>query len=71
MPNYRVLFNTDSDVVKKIKEALVANDGYCPCSIIRTDDTKCMCKEFKQQIKDDSFTGYCHCGLYYKEEVVL
>jgi ferredoxin-thioredoxin reductase catalytic subunit len=33
------------------------NGGYCPCSIEKTDDTKCMCKEFRE-------TGVCHCGLY-------
>ena len=25
-----------------------------------------MCKEFREQIKDPNFEGYCHCMLYYK-----
>lgn len=40
------------------------NDGYCPCAIERTPDTKCMCKEFREQ----DAPGKCHCGLYEKVE---
>ena len=25
-----------------------------------------MCQEFKEQIADPDFEGYCHCMLYYK-----
>ena len=46
----------DKDL-KKLEE----NSGYCPCKIVRNEDTKCMCKEFKEQEE-----GMCHCGLYYK-----
>ena len=34
----------------------------------KTEDTTCMCKEFRDQIKDPNFEGYCHCMLYYKEK---
>ena len=44
-----------------ILEAVKANDGYCPCRRTKTADTKCMCKEFKEQKE-----GICHCGLYKK-----
>jgi len=27
-----------------------------------------MCEEFRNQIKDPDFEGYCHCMLYYKEK---
>ena len=40
--------------------------GYCPCRLEQTEDTKCMCKEFKEQIADPNFEGFCHCMLYYK-----
>ena len=35
------------------------------------EDYKCMCREFREQIEDPGFEGYCHCMLYYKakEEV--
>jgi len=31
-------------------------------------DNKCMCKEFRDQIADPNFEGYCYCGLYYKSK---
>jgi hypothetical protein len=27
-----------------------------------------MCLEFRNQIADPGFEGYCHCMLYYKEK---
>ena len=51
-----------------IAELVRKNDGYCPCAIERTPDTKCICKEFREQIADPDFEGYCHCMLYYKEK---
>ena len=27
---------------------------------------KCSCEEFRKQMADPSFEGYCHCMLYYK-----
>lgn len=57
-----VKINPDKEFVKEFREKLKANDGYCPCRLKKTPDTKCMCKEFREQK-----SGYCHCGLYYKE----
>jgi len=47
---------------EEILAAVNANDKYCPCKIIKTPDTKCMCKEFREQKE-----GICHCGLFIKE----
>ena len=60
--------NTDQEVVKAIREGLARTGGYCPCRLERTPETKCMCEEFRNQIKDPDFEGYCHCYLYYKEK---
>lgn len=54
--------------INTIKEGLKKTGGYCPCRMEKTDDTKCMCKEFKEQIADPNFEGFCHCMLYYKEK---
>lgn len=62
-----VRVSDDKEVVAEIKKKLKENGGYCPCRITKTDDTKCMCKEFREQIKDENFHGECHCGLYVKE----
>ncbi len=58
--------NPDKEIVKTVREGLKAKDGYCPCKLGRDEDNKCMCKEFREQIKDPNFEGYCHCMLYYK-----
>ena len=64
----KVILNPDQEIVKPVREGLKRNGGYCPCRLERTEDTKCMCKEFKDQIADPNFEGYCHCRLYYKEK---
>ena len=56
-----ISLNPDTIIVSEIKEKLKENDGYCPCSLVKTPDTKCMCKEFSLQE-----SGMCHCGLYIK-----
>jgi len=61
-----IKLNEDKEVVKMVKEGLEKNNGYCPCRLEKNEDTKCMCKEFREQIKDPNFEGYCHCMLYYK-----
>ena len=61
-------FNPDPKVVEKIKEGLERTGGYCPCKLQRTEENKCMCKEFKEQIADENYEGFCHCMLYYKHK---
>lgn len=62
-----VRLNEDAEIVKTIREGLKKRGGYCPCRLETNEDTKCMCKEFRDQIADPNFEGYCHCMLYYKD----
>ena len=62
-----VHLNSDKEVVATVKEGLKRTGGYCPCRLERTEDTKCMCKEFRDQIADPNFKGFCLCYLYYKD----
>lgn len=64
----KVRLNEDSDYVNKIREGLKAKKGYCPCKVGFLPENKCMCEEFRAQIADPTFEGYCHCRLYYKEK---
>lgn len=64
----KVIFNPNEEIVKMVKEGLEKTGGYCPCRLERTEDTKCICKEFKEQIADENFEGFCHCMLYYKQK---
>ncbi len=63
-----VKLNEDKEVVAVIKEGLKRKNGHCPCRLEISEDTKCMCKEFREQIADPNFEGYCHCRLYYKSK---
>lgn len=47
---------------EKIRAKIKENDGYCPCKLEKTEDTKCICKDFLEQ-----GVGECNCGLYIKE----
>jgi len=63
-----VTLNTDKELVKTIKEGLSKRNGYCPCRLEIKEEYKCICEEFKKQIADPDFEGYCHCMLYYKSK---
>ena len=63
-----IRFNENDKIVKAIREGLKKKDGHCPCKIEMSEDTMCMCKEFREQIADTEFEGYCHCMLYYKSK---
>ena len=64
----KISFNTNEKIVSAIREGLAKKGGHCPCRMVQTEDTMCMCKEFRDQIADPDFEGYCHCRLYYKEK---
>lgn len=64
----KIMLNPDSETVALVKAGLKARGGYCPCRAEKTEDNKCMCKEFREQIADPNFEGYCHCMLYYKSK---
>ena len=64
----KIRLNENADVVKVVKEGLKKTGGYCPCMREQNDDTKCMCKDFREKVKDPNFEGYCHCMLYYKSK---
>ena len=64
----RIRLNEDKEIVKVIREGLKAKGSYCPCRRESTPDTKCMCKEFRDQMADPDYEGYCHCMLFYKSK---
>ncbi|MBQ4037236.1 MAG: ferredoxin thioredoxin reductase catalytic beta chain [Clostridia bacterium] len=64
----KIRLNENAELVAMIREGLKASGGYCPCRRSRTEETKCICKEFREQMADPDFEGFCHCQLYYKEK---
>lgn len=51
------------EINPEVRAAVEANDGYCPCLIEQNEDTKCPCKEFREQS-----SGRCGCGRFEKVE---
>lgn len=64
----KVRLNENELVVQTVREGLKRTGGYCPCRTERKEEYKCMCQEFRQQIDDPNYEGYCHCFLYYTEK---
>lgn len=62
----KVRLNPDTETVNDIRKRLKDNNGYCPCNLVKNPDTKCRCKEFRDQIERGE-KGFCHCGLWYAE----
>lgn len=60
----KIIVNPDAFVAEKVREKVKANDGYCPCMLEKTEDTKCPCVAF---LKSEDL-GECHCGLYCRVE---
>ncbi len=63
-----IRLNEDQEVVRTVQAGLKEKGGYCPCRVRTAPENKCMCKEFREQIADPDFEGYCHCMLYYKSK---
>ena len=61
-----VRLNEDKELVAAVKQGLKEKDGYCPCRLEKTEENKCICEEFRHQMADRAFEGYCHCMIYYK-----
>lgn len=53
----RLKLNPDKEHVEKVRKAIKDNVGYCPCSLIKDDNHKCVCKDAIEKLD-------CHCGLY-------
>ena len=62
----KITLNPDPDIVATVRAGLERTGGYCPCRLTRTEENRCMCEEFRAQINDPDFEGFCHCMLYYK-----
>lgn len=62
MNKFSIHKNPFTEEYEEITEAVKANEGYCPCMLNKDEDTKCMCKAFR----DCQDTDFCHCGRFYK-----
>ena len=54
----KIRLNENEEIVRMIKDGLKEKGGYCPCRLEKTEENKCICKEFREQIADPEFEGY-------------
>ena len=62
MKEFDIFKNPSKEEYEEITEAVKLNDNYCPCLSQKDEDTKCMCKAFRESKNTD----FCHCGRFYK-----
>lgn len=60
----KIKISEDKELVEHIRSKLKETGGFCPCRLEQNEDTKCPCKEFREQTEP----GECHCGLLRKDE---
>ena len=56
-----ILVNKDNQELSAILDRIHNNEGYCPCALEKNEDTKCLCKAFREQEE-----GICGCGAFIK-----
>lgn len=63
----RAVLSDNEETVSSVIEGLTKTGGYCPCRVQHTPDTKCLCREFREETPVGET---CPCGLYVKKEIV-
>lgn len=58
----KIIPNTNKEIYEQVTLAVKNNNGFCPCELLKNEDTKCICKAFREQ----SEPGECHCGRFLK-----
>ena len=59
---FKTKANPNTELFQEITKAVKDCEGYCCCEKERNEDTKCMCKNFREQEEG----GFCHCGRFFK-----
>ena len=62
----RVTLNPDAKLVEAVRAGLRRKNGFCPCRLQKAPEFFCPCDEFKAQLRDPNYHGFCHCRLYLK-----
>ena len=62
MRKLKIIPNPSKNKYNEMTDAVNECEGFCPCLIDKNEDTKCICKEFREQ----STEGECHCGRFIK-----
>ena len=52
-----IKLNPNKLIVEEIRKKIKDNNGYCCCMFVKNEDTKCPCKNFREEQE-------CVCNLY-------
>ena len=58
-----LVINPNLEERKRIGKKILNNEKYCPCMIVKSQDTLCPCKDKREK-------GICICRLYVEESEV-
>jgi hypothetical protein len=62
MIKLKIIKNPDNEMYEKVTKAVEENMDFCPCLLEQNEDTKCVCKDFREQ----DYEGFCHCLRFKK-----
>lgn len=62
-----VKLNDNEKLVKEIRDKIKKNGGHCISKSEKTEDTICMCQDFRELIEARG-CGMCDCKLYVLEQ---
>ena len=62
MSDLKIIPNPNKEKYAEASVAVFENGGFCPCLLDKNDDTKCPCREFREQKTE----GFCTCGRFQK-----
>ena len=63
MAKYKIVLGDDKALIAEVNRQLQETRGYCPCSLIWDDSTKCVCQTFRESLAKGEETE-CACGKY-------
>lgn len=61
-----VTLNPDAKLASAVEAGVLRKNVFCPCRLQKDPVFFCPCDEFKSQLADESYHGFCHCRLYLK-----
>ena len=63
MAKYKIVLGDDLELIAEVNRQLQETRGYCPCSLVWDDSTKCICATFKESLANEEEVE-CNCGKY-------
>ena len=65
-----VTLNPDAKLAETVRAGVLRKNGFCPCRLQKLPEFFCPCDEFKAQLRDPAYHGFCHCRLYIKPQQI-